>query len=74
MAKPMEVSHFNGYYQHTHCICGADKPENSSMCGGCWRMLEENMPALLHVIQNGTGDSLLQAMGEFREIVRGAES
>lgn len=74
MVKALDEDAFTVYYHELEgCMCGAYKPRDSAMCEGCRQHLRDTQPALLHVIENGTGDPLLQAMGEFRELVRGAQ-
>lgn len=73
MAKAWHPDHFLRYYVQGKCICGGEKPLDSAMCNGCRDHLRIGQPALLHVIENGTGDPVLQAMGEFSELVRSAK-
>jgi hypothetical protein len=70
MPKPWKREYFESYYHETNvCVCLALKQFDAAMCAGCRDWLQANQPALLHIIQNGTGSSILQGMSEFAEII-----
>lgn len=66
--KPEEVAEY--YHAETACVCFAEKSLDSAMCDDCRQSLRETQPALLHVIENGSGDPLFQGMAEFQNLVR----
>lgn len=70
MSRALTQEQFVNYYQGETCLCENDKPELSAMCVQCRETVSVTNPGMLHVIDNGTDEPLLQAMGEFRALVR----
>src|SRR5579864_1270435 len=73
MAKAMDPGEFLDYYRGNVCLCGNDKERFCCMCNECGDFLSANHPQLAHDFRNATGDPLMIAMGEFRELIRSAE-
>jgi hypothetical protein len=68
--KPMNERDFEAYFIGEKCLCGGSKASTALICETCRDLLRDLQPALLHVIENGSPETVKQGLAELLDCYR----
>lgn len=67
--KPMTEDQFAVYFASEQCLCAGPKASTALICEACRDILRDNQPALLHVIETGSPETVRQALAEWIDLI-----
>jgi hypothetical protein len=70
--KPMNKRDFEVYFVGEKCLCGGAKASTALICETCRDLLRDLQPALLHVLENGSPETVKQGLAELLDCYRHA--
>jgi hypothetical protein len=68
--KPMNERDFEVYFVGEKCLCRGVKARTALICEICRDRLRDHQPALLHVIENGSPETVKQGLAELLDCYR----
>lgn len=70
MVKPFTEKEFADYFASEKCLCDGSKAATAMICERCRDLLRDRQPALLHIIENGSPETVRQGLAEWRDVLK----